>query len=157
MTYTHSSGRASQSGGSVVLSLSSPPPQAASAASSSMPNSVRTMLALCVPAVAASIVPAGDAAAQESWRGSDKVLHLGGSAVMGAVAAELTESNPKAFAGCAAVGAAKELASLVLLKVKPSGKDMAVNLLGCGLGLAGGRLAVQQGAAGPVVTYRWEY
>lgn len=95
--------------------------------------------------------------AQDEWTGPDKALHLGGSAVMGALATAMTDSNAKAFAGCGAVGALKELVTWKAKDVKPSGKDMAVNLLGCGLGVAGGRFVASQADGRVQVTYSWEY
>lgn len=83
------------------------------------------------------------AQAQDTWTGSDKRLHFAGSAFVGLAAAAVTDSNGEAFAGCAAVGLAKELATWRALDVKPSGRDMVWNLLGCSAGIGLARVAIR--------------
>lgn len=114
---------------------------------------VRISRAACAQALLLPIA----ACAQDDWRGPDKALHMGGSAVMGALATAMTDSNGKAFLGCGAAGALKELVTWKAKDVKPSGKDMAVNLLGCGLGVAGGRFVASKADGSTQVTFSWEY
>ncbi len=155
MTYLHRSGRDSQSGGSGVLfsspSSSSPPQAATSSASASgassctLTNNLRSIGAWCAPVLAVSILPVGDAAAQDRWTSPDKALHLGGSALIAGIGAHLSDSNAKVLGVCAGIGAGKEMASWAFDRNnKPSGKDMAANLLGCSLGLAGTRWSLRQ-------------
>lgn len=163
MTYTHDSGFASQSGGSgMVLSCSSsslPPPQAASAAMSSMPSSVRTMLAVCVPAVAAAIAPVGDAQAQDTWNGRDKRVHASMSCFFGAGAAAWQRESPgKAWLIAMVPGALKEASDATTATGTGwSWKDMAANALGAGLCVHGARLVLSRSEGQAQVTFSWEY
>lgn len=98
------------------------------------------------------LLGASGAQAQDSWRGSDKVLHLAGSAGMGLVASNLSPNGWEAFGGCAAVGVAKELADSSGLG-RASAKDLVADLVGCGLGVAGGRLLIRVTSGQAQVTY----
>lgn len=58
---------------------------------------------------------------------------------------------------CAGIGAGKELASWAFDRNnKPSGKDMAANLLGCGLGLAGTRWVLRHSEGHTELRFTWE-
>lgn len=106
----------------------------------------------------ASATCTNPAHAQDSWNTNDKRMHLVGSTVLGLAASAQTDSNTKAFGGCMAIGAGKELVSWAADRNnRPSAKDMLANALGCGIGLAGGRFALAHSPAGAQVTYRWEY
>ncbi|MFO0462390.1 MAG: hypothetical protein ACK50I_24835 [Burkholderiales bacterium] len=106
----------------------------------------RALRALAVATAIAGAAAAHGARAQakpDSWTGSDKALHAGVSAPLGAMGAALAPPG----AGTAqrllygtALGAlpglAKELADLNRPGATPSMKDMAFNVLGAALGAA---------------------
>lgn len=107
-------------------------------------------------AALALLLPIG-AHAQDSWTGPDKVLHFGGSYVIGGLAASRLEPRP-AFALCAGVGVAKEFASWGFDRFnRPSHKDMAWNLAGCALGVSLTRWTLARVGDRTQVHYFWEF
>ena len=108
-------------------------------------------------ASAACTFPAPTYAADE-WNTPDKRAHLVGSTAVGVVTSGIAETGRGAFAACAAVGAGKELLSWAADRHnRPSAKDMTANLLGCGIGVAGGRFLASKSGGRVQVTYSWEY
>jgi len=161
MSETHTTSEALHAGGSTVFfgcssgggaSSSSPPPQPSSAAISSIPASIRNMGAACALLPALSILPIGEAAAQDTWGGADKKLHFYGSVVMAGVFTFATDRPLAAGAACLAVGVGKEY----LHDAKPSKKDMVVDAAGCTLGAALAGVGLRRATGGPQLTYTWE-
>lgn len=108
-------------------------------------------------ASAACTFPAPSYAADE-WRTPDKPAHLVGSTAVGLVTSGIAQTGRGAFGACAAVGAGKELLSWAADRHnRPSAKDMAANLLGCGIGVAGGRFLASKSGSQVQVSYSWEY
>lgn len=89
----------------------------------------------------------------------DKQLHIGASAAIGRVAAELAPSPAHAIAGCLAVGAAKEVAWQAMGLTKASAADMVANGIGCALGvyvIPGLNVSASR-QTGINVTFRWRF
>lgn len=89
----------------------------------------------------------------------DKQLHIGASAAIGRIAAELAPSPAHAIAGCLAVGAAKEVAWQAMGLTKASAADMVANGIGCALGvyvIPGLNVSASR-QTGINVTFRWRF
>lgn len=107
-------------------------------------------------AALALLLPIG-AHAQDRWTGPDKVLHAGGSFVIGGIAASRTDAA-RAYAVCAGVGVSKELLSWAVDRFnRPSAKDMTWNLIGCAAGVGLTRWSLQRSGDRTQVHYSWEF
>lgn len=91
------------------------------------------MLLTALPAHAACDTSAARAA--DKWTGDDKVLHLGGSAVLGVFASTMTRSEPTAFAIAMIPGVLKEIQDSRTCGNYFSAKDLAYDALGAYLGV----------------------
>lgn len=106
------------------------------------------MLAACAACTFHAPTYAGD-----SWTGNDKREHFAYSA-MTAVVVQAVVPNPWAAAALAsAPGLLRELTGSTGF----SHKDMAWNLAGVALGVAGGRFVAARSQGRTQVTYTWEY
>ena len=158
----HTTSEALQSGGSTVFfgcssggGELSPPPQAAAATATNRLASIRNIGAACALVPALSILPTGEAAAQDRWTGQDKALHLGGEAAVGLLATGFTTSAGKAWGGCMVVGLTKEAVDAAGYG-RASFKDLVADAAGCTLGVAGGRLLVHANGGRVQAAYTWE-
>lgn len=91
---------------------------------------MKARLILC----AALVVVSASLRADDFRFQRDKQLHFAGSIGMGALANVVTDDPVKAFAGCAAVGAAAELAPKFTGHGVSSWHDFAYDVAGCAIG-----------------------
>lgn len=102
------------------------------------------MKALVVPlALAAGLVLTSSAQAADDWNGADKGAHFAVSAVLGTAAAMHFEDKWTAFGVAMIPGLLKELTDS-----RFSGKDLAADALGAGLGVQIGHWIVTRDGVG---------
>lgn len=120
---------------------------------------MKKILFVIAAAACAALVLVDAAHAQDSWSGTDKRWHAGGSVIIGTVSSGLIRDPYGAFGLCVGIGAIKEVMDTQKRAEggKFSMKDLTADAIGCAAGVSFGRFVARASSRGAEVVYRTEF